>query len=209
MMSGAVPGDALFRFYILFLLGFMSGLAGGQGSRFMNANNADATIGGIRVLQKLMSVSATAPGSKKGSWGLVASRSAEFMEGCLRITKPFLRYGTRLGLLAHDSEENTVWFAWLETIRVSLHLQHLATHLAHIEAIYWGYLSLRAEKLQLPFNSPEAVTAAHAPFVCRFPHWFTGRSWDALGPGACTLGLLGTCAGGDQQWVQHFFASHL
>eukprot|EP00438_Fugacium_kawagutii_P023175 Skav200832 [mRNA] locus=scaffold3034:121137:125135:+ [translate_table: standard] len=68
MMS---PGDALFRFYILFLLGFMSGLAGGQGSRFMNAKNADATIGGIRVLQKLMSVSATAPGSNKlgqGQW---------------------------------------------------------------------------------------------------------------------------------------------
>lgn len=49
----------------------MSGLAGGQGSRFMNAKNADATIGGIRVLQKLMSVSATAPGSNKGSWGKV------------------------------------------------------------------------------------------------------------------------------------------
>ena len=56
-----VAGDALFRVYILFLLGFMSGLAGGQGSRFMNAKNADATIGGVRVLQKLMNVSATAP----------------------------------------------------------------------------------------------------------------------------------------------------
>ncbi len=39
----------------------MSGLAGGEGSRFMNAKNADATIGGIRVLQKLMSVNATVP----------------------------------------------------------------------------------------------------------------------------------------------------
>lgn len=77
----AEKGDALFRVYILFLLGFMSGLAGGQGSRFMNAKNADATIGGVRVLQKLMNVSET--------------------------------------------------------------------------AIYWGYLNLRAEKLCLPFNSPE------------------------------------------------------
>lgn len=57
----ARAGDSLFRFYILFLLGFMSGLAGGEGSRFMNAKNADATIGGIRVLQKLMSVNATVP----------------------------------------------------------------------------------------------------------------------------------------------------
>ena len=56
-----VAGDAIFRFYILFLLGFMSGLAAGQGSRFMNAKNADATIGGIRVLQKLMTVNATDP----------------------------------------------------------------------------------------------------------------------------------------------------
>lgn len=37
----------------------MSGLAAGEGSRFMNAKNADATIGGIRVLQKLMKVNAT------------------------------------------------------------------------------------------------------------------------------------------------------
>lgn len=57
----ARAGDSLFRFYILFLLGFVSGLAGGEGSRFMNAKNADATIGGIRVLQKLMSVNATVP----------------------------------------------------------------------------------------------------------------------------------------------------
>lgn len=43
----------------------MSGLAGGQGSRFMNAKNADATIGGVRVLQKLMYVSATAPWTQR------------------------------------------------------------------------------------------------------------------------------------------------
>lgn len=43
----------------------MSGLAGGQGSRFMNAKNADATIGGVRVLQKLMNASETAPWTQR------------------------------------------------------------------------------------------------------------------------------------------------
>lgn len=86
-------GDAIFRFYILFLLGFMSGLAAGQGSRFMNAKNADATIGGIRVLQKLMTVNAT--------------------------------------------------------------------------AIYWGYLALRAEKLMLPFNSPEDLVLVRLACLAR------------------------------------------
>eukprot|EP00930_Biecheleria_cincta_P034213 TRINITY_DN23661_c0_g1_i1.p1 TRINITY_DN23661_c0_g1~~TRINITY_DN23661_c0_g1_i1.p1 ORF type:complete len:1192 (-),score=165.37 TRINITY_DN23661_c0_g1_i1:274-3816(-) len=44
----------LFRFYILFLLGFMSGLAAGRGSRFMSSNNAKPIIGGCRTLQSLM-----------------------------------------------------------------------------------------------------------------------------------------------------------
>eukprot|EP00930_Biecheleria_cincta_P015588 TRINITY_DN12948_c0_g3_i2.p1 TRINITY_DN12948_c0_g3~~TRINITY_DN12948_c0_g3_i2.p1 ORF type:complete len:1228 (+),score=254.99 TRINITY_DN12948_c0_g3_i2:33-3716(+) len=43
-------GVEVFRFYILFLLGFMSGLAGGVGSRFMNAKNSEATITGIQCM---------------------------------------------------------------------------------------------------------------------------------------------------------------
>jgi len=43
-----------FRFYILFLLGFMSGIAAGTGSRFMNGKNASAVISGIRLLKRLM-----------------------------------------------------------------------------------------------------------------------------------------------------------
>eukprot|EP00930_Biecheleria_cincta_P082016 TRINITY_DN7154_c1_g1_i7.p1 TRINITY_DN7154_c1_g1~~TRINITY_DN7154_c1_g1_i7.p1 ORF type:complete len:593 (-),score=84.22 TRINITY_DN7154_c1_g1_i7:86-1633(-) len=46
----AVKGKRKWQFYILFLLGFMSGLASGEGSRFMNANNAQSTISGIRML---------------------------------------------------------------------------------------------------------------------------------------------------------------
>ncbi|CAE7949883.1 unnamed protein product [Symbiodinium sp. KB8] len=47
-------GEEVFRFYILFLLGFMSGLLGGEGSRFMTRKNAETTIAGIRMLQQLM-----------------------------------------------------------------------------------------------------------------------------------------------------------
>ncbi|OLP95509.1 hypothetical protein AK812_SmicGene22362 [Symbiodinium microadriaticum] len=74
-----LKGDAVFRFYILFLLGFMSGLAAGNGSRFMNAKNADSTIGGIRMLQRLMNVNPTSI-----YWGYMG----------LRATKLKLPYNT-------------------------------------------------------------------------------------------------------------------
>jgi len=67
----AEEGMEVFRFYILFLLGFMSGLASGHGSRFMNATNAPAVISGIGMLQHLMD--ATARGIY---WGFAAARAA-------------------------------------------------------------------------------------------------------------------------------------
>lgn len=36
------------------------------------------------------------------------------------------------------------------------------------QAIYWGYLNLRAEKLCLPFNSPEALR--ESPWLGNFEH---------------------------------------
>lgn len=47
-------GTEIFRFYILFLLGFMSGLAGGQGSRFMTARNAGSVIAGMTTLLHIL-----------------------------------------------------------------------------------------------------------------------------------------------------------
>lgn len=47
-------GMEIFRFYILFLLGFMSGLAGGQGSRFMTARNAGSVIAGVTTLLHIL-----------------------------------------------------------------------------------------------------------------------------------------------------------
>ena len=39
---------------VLFLLGFLSGLAGGSGSRFMNCSNARSSIPGLNVLQRVL-----------------------------------------------------------------------------------------------------------------------------------------------------------
>lgn len=47
-------GQNGFHFYMLFLLGFMSGIAAGNGSRFMNAKNAEAAISGFLMLQSLL-----------------------------------------------------------------------------------------------------------------------------------------------------------
>ncbi|CAE6961578.1 HCN4 [Symbiodinium natans] len=47
-------GEETLKFYVLFLLGFLSGLAGGQGSRFMTHNNAKATILGLSILKQVL-----------------------------------------------------------------------------------------------------------------------------------------------------------
>lgn len=39
---------------VLFLLGFLSGLAGGSGSRFMNCSNARSTIPGLHILMRVL-----------------------------------------------------------------------------------------------------------------------------------------------------------
>ena len=39
---------------MIFLLGFLSGLAGGQGSRFMTHNNAKTTILGLSILKQVL-----------------------------------------------------------------------------------------------------------------------------------------------------------
>ncbi|CAE7748593.1 KCNH5, partial [Symbiodinium pilosum] len=59
-----------FRFYILFLLGFMSGIAAGAGSRFMHSKNAASVISGIRLLKRLMECSPVAI-----YWGYLQERA--------------------------------------------------------------------------------------------------------------------------------------
>mmetsp|Transcript_57274 Transcript_57274/g.133948 ORF Transcript_57274/g.133948 Transcript_57274/m.133948 type:complete len:1188 (+) Transcript_57274:58-3621(+) len=63
-------GEEAFHFYILFLIGFMSGLAAGRGSRFLNSKNAEGVITGIRMLQQLLK------GTPKGIyWGFLSARA--------------------------------------------------------------------------------------------------------------------------------------
>lgn len=70
VLSYGTEGEEVFHFYILFLLGFMSGLAAGQGSRFMNATNAPAVISGVMMLQQLLH--ATPRGIY---WGFISARA--------------------------------------------------------------------------------------------------------------------------------------
>eukprot|EP00931_Biecheleriopsis_adriatica_P018057 TRINITY_DN12740_c0_g1_i2.p1 TRINITY_DN12740_c0_g1~~TRINITY_DN12740_c0_g1_i2.p1 ORF type:complete len:299 (-),score=35.47 TRINITY_DN12740_c0_g1_i2:82-978(-) len=59
----------LFRLYILFFVGFISGVASGSGSRFMDSNNAPLIIQGCKALGALMS--STAQGVY---WGYICMR---------------------------------------------------------------------------------------------------------------------------------------
>ncbi|CAK9078837.1 Potassium/sodium hyperpolarization-activated cyclic nucleotide-gated channel 2 [Durusdinium trenchii] len=74
VLSYGSEGEEVFHFYILFLLGFMSGLAAGQGSRFMNAVNAPAVISGVGMLQHLLH--ATPRGIY---WGFISARAAALL----------------------------------------------------------------------------------------------------------------------------------
>lgn len=47
-------GLGLLQFYVLYLLGFMSGLAGGKGSRFMTSLNATAVIRGLNLMKNVL-----------------------------------------------------------------------------------------------------------------------------------------------------------
>ena len=47
-------GEELLKFYVLYLLGFMSGLAGGKGSRFMTRSNAKATLLGLAMMKHVL-----------------------------------------------------------------------------------------------------------------------------------------------------------
>eukprot|EP00434_Breviolum_minutum_P015551 symbB.v1.2.013694.t1/scaffold974.1/size359025/1 len=47
-------GLGLVQFYVIYLLGFMSGLAGGQGSRFMNCRNAAAVLWGFQLMKNVL-----------------------------------------------------------------------------------------------------------------------------------------------------------
>eukprot|EP00930_Biecheleria_cincta_P076346 TRINITY_DN6355_c0_g1_i1.p1 TRINITY_DN6355_c0_g1~~TRINITY_DN6355_c0_g1_i1.p1 ORF type:complete len:1200 (-),score=178.89 TRINITY_DN6355_c0_g1_i1:72-3671(-) len=47
-------GQKVFHFYMLFLVGFMSGLSGGRGSKFLNAKNSESVILGLSNLMRVL-----------------------------------------------------------------------------------------------------------------------------------------------------------
>ena len=53
-IDGLVTWKDLLQVYMLYVLGFISGLAGGLGSRFMNRNNARGTLLGLSTLQHIL-----------------------------------------------------------------------------------------------------------------------------------------------------------
>ncbi|CAJ1432771.1 unnamed protein product [Effrenium voratum] len=53
-------GMETLKFYVLYLLGFLSGLAGGVGSRFMTSSNAKSTLLGLSTLQHVLEKDPTA-----------------------------------------------------------------------------------------------------------------------------------------------------
>eukprot|EP00931_Biecheleriopsis_adriatica_P083835 TRINITY_DN5752_c0_g2_i1.p1 TRINITY_DN5752_c0_g2~~TRINITY_DN5752_c0_g2_i1.p1 ORF type:complete len:563 (-),score=108.56 TRINITY_DN5752_c0_g2_i1:115-1758(-) len=66
-------GDEVFHFYMLFLLGFMSGLAGGQGSRFMNSRHAQGVIAGFKSLENISDLE-----PQLIYWNFMAERAGHF-----------------------------------------------------------------------------------------------------------------------------------
>eukprot|EP00435_Cladocopium_sp_Y103_P040768 s901_g11.t1 len=63
-------GVEALRFYILFLLGFMSGLNAGRGSKFLTAKRAESFIEGVRILKYLLDASPCGI-----YWGYLSSRA--------------------------------------------------------------------------------------------------------------------------------------
>lgn len=63
-------GVEALRFYILFLLGFMSGLNAGRGSKFLTAKRAESFIEGVRILKYLLEASPCGI-----YWGYLSSRA--------------------------------------------------------------------------------------------------------------------------------------
>ncbi|CAE7250487.1 Hcn4 [Symbiodinium sp. CCMP2592] len=63
-------GEEVFHFYVLFLIGFMSGLGGGHGSKFLHSRHAQNFIASMQMLRHLMDSS---PSSIY--WGYIACRA--------------------------------------------------------------------------------------------------------------------------------------
>lgn len=92
-------GEQALKNYMLFLLGFMSGVSGGEGSRFMNAKNAEGFIAGIKMLQQL-----TTSTPRGIYWGFLDAR-AEALEIPRETAEDFAL--VRLACVARVQDSNS------------------------------------------------------------------------------------------------------
>eukprot|EP00913_Durusdinium_trenchii_P001541 g1426.t2 len=66
-------GPEVFNCYILFLLGFMSGIAGGRGSKFLTARTAPSFIASLQVFSQLTKLT-----PRSVYWGYLRARAGSF-----------------------------------------------------------------------------------------------------------------------------------
>lgn len=96
-----------FKFYIFYLLGFMSGISGGHGSRFMIARNAGGAISAIHMLKHLLDKSPSGI-----YWSYLISRARPM--GLQHRTPEELAL-VRLACLSRVSDApglTTLWHSW-------------------------------------------------------------------------------------------------
>eukprot|EP00930_Biecheleria_cincta_P082015 TRINITY_DN7154_c1_g1_i6.p1 TRINITY_DN7154_c1_g1~~TRINITY_DN7154_c1_g1_i6.p1 ORF type:complete len:1175 (-),score=177.85 TRINITY_DN7154_c1_g1_i6:63-3554(-) len=130
-------GKQVLQFYILFLLGFMSGLAGGEGSRFMNAKNAQSTISGI---QKLLHVLDSTPNAIY--WGYLSDRAQQLKLPWETADDLVL---VRMACLARVQDEQSylaLWAAWdaLDTSEKNSLRDHFLADGIHSKAFLLEFL---------------------------------------------------------------------
>jgi len=127
-------GQDVFHCYILFLLGFLSGLSGGRGSKFLGTRNADVLLASMQVFSHLSSLS-----PRSAYWGYLRVR-ANFFNASF-ITSEDLAI-VRLACLSrvHDRQAFIcVQHAWMELDskeRATLVDHFLADGIQHLAIIF-------------------------------------------------------------------------
>eukprot|EP00930_Biecheleria_cincta_P038634 TRINITY_DN2653_c0_g2_i3.p1 TRINITY_DN2653_c0_g2~~TRINITY_DN2653_c0_g2_i3.p1 ORF type:complete len:1208 (-),score=192.20 TRINITY_DN2653_c0_g2_i3:136-3759(-) len=138
-------GEDVFKSYIIFLLGFMSGLAGGAGSRFMDAKNSQPVIHGLLTLQHVLDSSPRAI-----YWNYMTERGKQFL---LPHDSPEDLALIRLACLARVQDKNGykhMCSAW-ELLDISSRLVLVDSLLAdgiETAALVFEFLPLCIEKAQ-------------------------------------------------------------
>lgn len=117
-------GVEVFHCYVMFLLGFMAGLGGGRGSKFLGARNGEVLIASMQVFSNLLSLT-----PRSVYWGYLRARANSFQANF--ITGEDLAI-VRLACLSrvHDQQE----FVALRHAWTSLDRKERGTLVEHLLA---------------------------------------------------------------------------